>query len=248
MASNDPYPDCFYNFERHVSEDECVDFVLPLTNVSADRVRTYYREVVDDEPFRNDLKAALDRTDARPTELVPNWRDVLYALVRATRPDTVVETGVYDGLSASYMLRALAKNDHGTLISIDIEDTEILPSDIPDVEPGWLVPDSLRTRWDLHLGDARNLLPAVVAETTIDIFLHDSNHDTDHMAFEFETAADGMEPGSILLADNVEYNDAFETFAADHLTAVQTFVNAEKSLQREGGVVENDKLGAGVIE
>lgn len=248
MASNDPYPDCFYNFERRVSEDECVEFLVPLTDAPAESVRTYYREVVNDDHFRADLKAALDRTDARPTEFVPNWRDVLYALVRATRPDTVVETGVYDGLSASYMLRALARNDHGTLVSIDIEDTEILPSDLPDVEPGWVVPDSLRSRWDLRLGDARTLLPAVVSETTIDLFLHDSNHDADHMTFEFETAAEGMEPGAILLADNVEYNDAFETFAAENLTSVRTFVNAEKSFQREGGVVESDKLGAGVIE
>ncbi len=138
-------------------------------------------------------------------------------------------------------------NGEGTLVSIDIEDPEILPSDIEDPTPGWTVPDDLRSYWDLRIGDARELLPEVAAETTIELFLHDSNHDADHMAFEFATAAEGMVPHAILLADNVAYNDAFANFAEDNLRNVSKLTNAKKSLQRDGGVVRNDKLGAGLI-
>lgn len=247
MDDDSPYSDCFYNFEREVDEDECVEFVTSLVDADADRVRALYREMRTDETFHDAIESGLAETDVRPDELGPNWRDVLYVLVRLQTPDTVVETGVFDGLSSAYVLRALDVNGEGTLVSIDIRDPEILPSDVENPTPGWSVPDDLRARWDLRIGDARELLPEVADEFTIDLFLHDSNHDADHMAFEFDAAAEGMEPGGILLADNVEYNDAFAEFADDDLRNVSKLVNAEKSLQRDGGVVENDKLGAGLI-
>ncbi|ELY92025.1 class I SAM-dependent methyltransferase [Natrinema altunense] len=247
MGDDGPYSDCFYNFEREVDEDECVTFVTSLLDVDSDRVRRLYSEIRTDETFHDAIEAGLTETDVRPDELGPNWRDILYVLVRLRTPETVVETGVFDGLSSAYLLRALDVNGEGTLVSIDIEDPEILPSDIEDPTPGWTVPDDLRSYWDLRIGDARELLPEVAAETTIELFLHDSNHDADHMAFEFATAAEGMVPHAILLADNVAYNDAFANFAEDNLRNVSKLTNAKKSLQRDGGVVRNDKLGAGLI-
>jgi predicted O-methyltransferase YrrM len=247
MDNDTPYSDCFYNFERDVGEDECVAFVTSLLEADPEQVRTMYREIRTDETFHDAIEAGLAKTDVRPDELGPNWRDVLYVLVRLQTPETVVETGVFDGLSSAYLLRALDVNGGGTLVSIDIEDPEILPSDVEDPTPGWSVPDDLRAYWDLRIGDARELLPEIADETAIDLFLHDSNHDADHMAFEFDAAAEGMEPGAILLADNVEYNDAFPSFADDNLRNVSKLANAKKSLQRDGGVVENDKLGAGLL-
>jgi hypothetical protein len=43
----------------------------------------------------------------------------LYALLRKRRPETIVETGVYHGISTASMLVALDANDAGTLYSID---------------------------------------------------------------------------------------------------------------------------------
>ncbi|WP_339105960.1 class I SAM-dependent methyltransferase [Haloterrigena salinisoli] len=247
MDNDSPYSDCFYNFEREIDEEECIKFVTSLLDVEPDRVRRLYREIRGDETFHDIIESGLAETSVRPDELGPNWRDVLYVLVRFQAPDTVVETGVFDGLSSAYLLRALDVNGGGTLHSIDIKDPEILPSDIEDPTPGWTVPDDLQSYWDLRIGDAREILPEIAAETTIDLFLHDSNHDADHMAFEFDAAAKGMEANAILLADNVEYNDAFANFAEDNLRNVSKLTNAKKSLQRDGGIVQNDKLGAGLI-
>lgn len=68
---------------------------------------------------------------------------VLYALIRALRPATVVEIGTNDGCSTMHILAALKANGKGKLISIDIE-----PS------AGRLVPDDLRDRLTLVTGDA----------------------------------------------------------------------------------------------
>ena len=43
----------------------------------------------------------------------------LYALVREYEPTAIVETGVYQGVSTTSLLLALAKNDAGTLYSLD---------------------------------------------------------------------------------------------------------------------------------
>jgi hypothetical protein len=248
MDDDSPYSDCFYNFERTIDEDECVEFIISLLdNTNPNQIRKYYKEIQNDETFREQIESGLARTDVRPDQLTPTWRDVLYVLVRLHSPNTVVETGVFDGLSSAYLLQALEANENGTLISIDIMDPEILPSDIEDPTPGWVVPNNLRPRWDLRIGDARKLLPTVTEKAKIGMFLHDSNHDAEHMEFEFNTVANGMVSDSILLADNVEYNNSFAEFAGDSLKNVTKLTNAGKSFQRDGGVVENDKLGAGLF-
>jgi hypothetical protein len=51
--------------------------------------------------------------------------ELLYVCFRLTRPALVVETGVGAGLSTAYILKALERNNHGQLYSVDFyEDDE----------------------------------------------------------------------------------------------------------------------------
>lgn len=50
--------------------------------------------------------------------------ELLYALVRALKPDVCVETGTHKGLSATYITHALADNDKGHLYTFDPFDWE----------------------------------------------------------------------------------------------------------------------------
>jgi CTP:phosphocholine cytidylyltransferase-like protein len=76
------------------------------------------------------------------------------------------------------------------------------------------VPDSLRGKWDLWLGDSRELLPKVKEKyPKVDMFFHDSLHTYNHMKFEFQMAMDWLEDGKIVMSDDIQNNNAFKELA-----------------------------------
>jgi predicted O-methyltransferase YrrM len=122
-----------------------------------------------------------------------------WALVRALRPQTVIETGVHDGLSTALVLHALEENGTGRLVSIDLPSVD-LPTGVPG--PGWLVSDEHRGRWTLMTGDTRVWLPRVLQQHPVDLFIHDSDHSASHQEFEFRAARSRLSPGGILAGDD----------------------------------------------
>jgi len=141
----------------------------------------------------------------------------LYAIVRAAKPRVIVETGVASGLSSAHILRALAANGAGTLYSIDlpnVQEGSVLPKGRTS---GWIVPDSLRDRWKLQLGDTWVLLPDLLRTLDrLDLFLHDSDHSYEAMVFEYEQAFPKLEPGGLLLSDDTHTHSAWDDFCAKH--------------------------------
>lgn len=154
----------------------------------------------------------------------------LYALLRTLRPETVVETGVCNGVSTAFLLLALERNGAGTLHSIDLPEYADPATDadafwegkggavVPlGKEPGWMIPAGLRDRWELSIGRSQDALPPLLARLgVIDVFMHDSEHSYECMAFEFEHAFRALRPGGALVADDVNANDAFGEFARAH--------------------------------
>ena len=79
--------------------------------------------------------------------------------------------------------------------------------------PGWIVPDCLREKYHLALGDSRELLPQLLRmHPKIDIFFHDSLHTFEHMYFEFTTSWPHLSDGGLLLSDDILWNRAFHRF------------------------------------
>lgn len=140
----------------------------------------------------------------------------IYCTVRATKPEVMIETGVSHGASSWIILNAMRKNGKGTLYSIDLPnlDTNALYNFKSGQEKtGWMVPEELRSRWELILGDARIELPALLQRLkSIDIFFHDSDHSYEHMKFEFETVFPYLKTGGVLLSDDVDKNNSFSEF------------------------------------
>jgi len=148
----------------------------------------------------------------------------LYALVRLLQPKHVVETGVSSGVSSAHFLLAMDRNHSGSLHSIDLPTRQRGPILQPDespvslppgLAPGWAIPFR-STRWDLRIGDSKELLPRLVDELpSIDLFLHDDLHTPEHLAFELETLRPKLTPGAPVLADNTQWTgDAVPRFAA----------------------------------
>jgi len=144
-------------------------------------------------------------------------------LVERLRPRVIVETGVHRGRSTAAWLWALHRIGLGRLVSIDLPFTE--PRINADGQPddahvtslrqiGDRVPDRLKTRWTLLLGDARELLPLWLPRLApIDLFYHDSDHTYAHMLYEYRVAWPHLRDGGVLASDDVDRNTAFSEFA-----------------------------------
>ncbi len=140
------------------------------------------------------------------------WFEFLYMAVRFRKPQIVFETGVEDGQSSAVILRALNENEEGKLVSIDLP-SKTLP---PNCQPGWAIPDYLRERHHLILGDSKDLLPRLFREyPNIDIFFHDSLHTFEHQYFEYTTSWPHLSEGGFLLSDDIFWSPAFYRFCKE---------------------------------
>ena len=142
-----------------------------------------------------------------------NTQRVLYALVRARRPDVVLETGVADGFSSFAILAALDANSNGQLHSIDIQD-----------DVGVVVPAALRSRWTVHINDRemdleRGFKDIVAGLPAVDFYYHDSGHTYLWQSFEYGAVAGLIPAGGTFMSDDVDWSYAFiDHCKARHVT------------------------------
>ncbi|MGA8664529.1 MAG: class I SAM-dependent methyltransferase [Thermoplasmata archaeon] len=193
--------------------------IAKLTSTPPPQMRTWLNDL-----RRTGLAQEIRSRCPQATGMGSPNAEVLYLFVRAARPRVVVETGVERGVSSAYFLQGLSDNGGGELWSIDLptigpsgrvnQDGRLDRAHVDSIDQvGQAVPDRLRKRWHLSLGDAKELLPKVAAPDPWDIFFHDSDHSRAHMLWEYETAWPHLRPGGFLLSDDVPDNDAFVTFA-----------------------------------
>jgi predicted O-methyltransferase YrrM len=191
-------------------------FLAEVTECKAWKIRSYLDEPFDDADFAQHIRRTRDlhgRASISTADLYAKKVLIQYAIVRALKPDLTVETGVANGVSSSYLLLAMEKNQKGHLHSIEVDDSHVM---LEGRDPGWIVPESLRLRWSIHMGPSELILPDLLKELPpLDIFIHDSLHTYSHMMLEFETAFPYLRPGGLLLADDATWNTAFPQFAAN---------------------------------
>ena len=129
--------------------------------------------------------------------------ELLYVLVRAARPEIVVETGVLYGASSCHILAALDANGAGQLHSIDLGTRPGEPSHDSFVHP------NLTWRWNYIEGDVRTELPRLLDDLgQIDMFYHDSVHTFEHMTWEYHTASVRLRHNGVLASHDVHVCDS----------------------------------------
>jgi len=149
----------------------------------------------------------------------------IWLLIRALRPNVVVETGVAHGMTSRFILEALERNGCGKLWSVD------LPPFNPESrrEVGVAVDgERLRRRWVYVAGTTRRRLPALLSNLgPVDIFVHDSAHTDRNVAFEMGLAWDHLSAGGAVVVDDVDVNSAFKTFTEEHAECFSRVCTAE---------------------
>ena len=153
----------------------------------------------------------------------------LYSIIRKLKPETAVETGVCNGFSTAFLLLALAKNYKGKLYSLDFPEVAgvnyedgvfwegkrgaVIPE---DKTPGWVIPENLKSRWELTLGRSQEKLSELLRRLeNIDFFLHDSEHSYECMWFECNEAYKVLRDGGMIVFDDISWNQAFQNFAKE---------------------------------
>jgi predicted O-methyltransferase YrrM len=189
-------------------------FLAALTGATTSQISQFLGEAFQDHRFYEHLQSVereFGRASSIGADLYAKRVLMQYAVIRAVKPECVLETGIANGVSSAYFLLAMERNQKGALYSIDVNDGSYLPS---GKQVGWVVPEWLRERWNVHLGDARELLPRLLAELkSLDVFIHDSLHTYEHMKFEYEEAYPCIRQGCILISDDALWNPAFKEFA-----------------------------------
>jgi predicted O-methyltransferase YrrM len=133
-----------------------------------------------------------------------------YAMSRALAPTAVLETGVAYGVTSAYILQAIEVNQRGTLWSVDLPPLGRQAEDYV----GFLVPQGLRSSWNLRRGNTRRLLPELLPLVgQIDLFVQDSLHTYRGITDELGMVWPFLRPGGVVIADDVGYNRAFGDFA-----------------------------------
>jgi predicted O-methyltransferase YrrM len=184
-------------------------FIAGVLGTDSATVKALIEELATDAELATAIRARLagrrDRNPAMPFGRRLGW----YAIARLRRPRLIVETGVHDGLGSTALLRALERNAAdgfpGELLSVDTR-----------AEAGWLIPDVLRARHRLIVGNSLVGLAAAIGGRSVDIFIHDSDHAYTHETSEFETIGPHASAGAVLISDNAHGSSAFADYCARH--------------------------------
>lgn len=183
-------------------------FLAVVCDARPETMEGYLREVVDDEALRAHI-ARLTRASARNfiADDEPRYarRIGWYAIVRATRPAVVVETGVDKGLGSCLLTAALMRNSAeghpGRLFGTDI-----------NPRAGYLLQAPYDRHGELLYGDSIESLSEL--DATIDLFINDSDHSVDYEMREYQTAAPKLSARALVVGDNSHFSDKLVEFAA----------------------------------
>ncbi|MCI4345893.1 MAG: class I SAM-dependent methyltransferase [Thermoplasmata archaeon] len=169
--------------------------------------------------FRTDLEAGGVADSLLQRGAGPAFADefpqgaLLYLLVRALRPNRVVETGVRPGYSTSWILSALEANGRGSLSSLGPGNTRGRAPGTRETSVGQLVAPALRGRWTLVLGNTEDHLRDILGEGgPVDLFFYDNGPDADRARFELRTAWGALSPRGMLLAHHVDATPVWAEF------------------------------------
>jgi hypothetical protein len=164
---------------------------------------------------------------------------ILYGLVRALKPEYVIETGVAAGVSTSFFGAALIENGRGRLFSVELPPEVASQRTLEDGSVyawhehgvGWAIPDEIKhalgDRHRLTLQDVRTALPSLLNELPfVDIFFHDDLHTPDHMYWEYETVWRTLSPRGMLISDDA--NHGWIKFCVDRGLNETAFHNVDR--------------------
>jgi predicted O-methyltransferase YrrM len=170
-------------------------------------IERYFHELRTDEELRALLRRrTLESPDRHNSDVEPRYgrRYGWYALVRATKPRVIVETGVDRGLGTAVLAAAIKRNAEEGAPGV-VYATDIAP------ECGHLLAEPYKAFCRILLGDSVESLKAF--PEAVDLFIHDSDHRPEYEWAEFLAIEPRLHPGTIVMSDNSQLTSKMREFA-----------------------------------
>lgn len=202
LATSREHTNYTYDLEP-INREHLAWFVATITGCSAADARGWMDEVAGDEALAAHLNEwTLRAARSGISDAVPRFGRRLgwYALIRATQPERVVETGTDKGLGSCLMAAALQRNGHGRLSTYDI-----------NPESGFLIQPPYADVIDVNVGDSVEGLAQI--NEPVDIFLHDSLHTESYELAELDAVEARLSPNALVLSDNSHATLALSSWA-----------------------------------
>lgn len=178
-------------------------WVADVASIAVAEARGYMAEIEQDVDLACHVQAATQTSDRRQLadrEVRLHKRIGWYAIVRALRPEHVVETGTDKGLGSVVLAAALLRNGSGRLTTMDVNS-----------DAGYLISGDYATVTDLRIGDS--LMTLARTEQPVGFFLHDSLHTREHELAEYEAVTPWLSERAVVLSDNAHVTDALPSWA-----------------------------------
>jgi hypothetical protein len=183
--------------------------ISDITNKEYSLIVKYINEVEDDVVLRAHIsnKTISSKFFFMADKKVRYGRRVgWYAMVRALKPKTIIETGVDKGLGACVLTAALMRNhlegDEGQYYGTDI-----------NPKAGYLLADDYAKYGRLLYGDSIKSL--IDFDGKIDLFINDSEHSDEYEAEEYSVISDKLSANAVILGDNSHCSDKLLEFSLD---------------------------------
>jgi predicted O-methyltransferase YrrM len=189
-----------------LNRDHLAWWVADVTGCDLPQIRAYIDELEADEELRDHIvteTAHSPRKRLADSTVRYHKRLGWYALIRASQPLQVVETGTDKGLGAVVMAAALLRNGKGHLVTMDVN---------PD--SGYLVSGKYADVVSRVIGDSVSSIERLT--DAVDMFVHDSLHTEEHEAKELDAIAPKLSDSPLVLSDFAHASQALPRWAEAH--------------------------------
>jgi predicted O-methyltransferase YrrM len=199
-----------YNFTYDLTDlnrKYLVSYIAIVSGQDESAIERFFVELESDQVLRSSLeRRALASPDRHNSDIEPRYGRRLgwYALVRATKPRVVLETGVDRGLGTAVIAAALKRNAEEGCPGL-VYATDIMPT------CGHLLETPYKDFCRILLGDSVESLKHF--DQSVDIFIHDSDHRPEYEWAEFMAIQPRLHAASLVMSDNSQQTSKLREFS-----------------------------------
>lgn len=182
-------------------------FVSQVTGIGYRDAQNYINELEQDEELKKHIQQVVKKSDeGRFADPEPRYGRRLgwYAIVRAVKPEIIVETGADKGLGSCVLTAALRRNEAegypGYYYGTDI-----------NPKAGYFLQGEYARFGEILYGDSIESLETLT--DFIDVFINDSDHSAEYEAREYDVIQHKLRETAIVIGDNAHVTDKLLKFS-----------------------------------